>query len=76
MAYKRIRIYTSWDELPLFLDLSLVAQVLGYSYDRTKKLAHDGVIPARKFGKDYRISKADFINWFENLPIGHIKEVS
>ena len=39
---------TSWDEIPLILDIPLICRMLGKSYEGVKKMCQRGRIPAFK----------------------------
>mgnify|MGYP000307418166 CR=1 FL=1 len=56
---------TSWDEIPLILDIPLICRMLGKSYEGVKKMCQRGRIPAFKAGDEWRFEKADIQNWIE-----------
>lgn len=60
-------ICTNWDDVPVFIDLPYLSNLLGVTYDRVKTMAQNGEIPAKKIGKLWRIKKEDLLKWYENL---------
>ena len=58
-------IYKSYDELPLFLNSELVAQVLGVSISTAYELMHDKDFPSLRVGNRFVIPKEHFIDWVE-----------
>jgi hypothetical protein len=55
VARRRI---TSWDDVPIVMDLPLAGSILGRSPEYLKALAQKGEFPAYKEGDHWRISKA------------------
>ena len=56
-------IYKSYDELPLFLNAGLVAQVLGVSISTGYELMHEHGFPALKIGNRIVVPKEKFMAW-------------
>ncbi len=64
MAYKK-QFYRSWDELPLLLTLGQCAMLFGKSYETMRTWVAEGILPAEKVGREYRVAKAALIAKFE-----------
>ena len=58
-------IYKSYEELPLFLNAKLVAQVLGVSPSSAYELMHESNFPVLKVGNRMVVPKEKFIQWVE-----------
>lgn len=58
-------IYKSYEELPLFLNAKLVAQVLGISPSSAYELMHGSNFPVLKVGNRMVVPKEKFIQWVE-----------
>ena len=56
-------IYKSYDELPLFLNARMVAQLLVVSPSSAYELMHEKGFPALRIGSRLVVPKADFQNW-------------
>ena len=63
---KRPKIITSWDQIPLVMDLPLACVLLGKSYEGLKKSCQQGKFPAFKCGTEWRVLKDDLIAYIEN----------
>ena len=61
--------YKSYDDLPLFLNAEMVAQVLGIAPSSAYELMHEGGFPVLKIGNRMVVPKEKFIQWVE----GHTK---
>ena len=57
--------YKSYDDLPLFLNASTVAKVLGVSPSSGYELMHEADFPALKGGSRMAGPKEKFIQWVE-----------
>ena len=57
--------YKSYDELPLFLNAELVAQVLGISQAGAYDLLHSEGFPVLKIGTRMVVPKEKFRKWVE-----------
>ena len=66
MTKNRRLIVTDWADLPVLLDAVLVARILGYSLEYTRRLLVQGKIPAHKMDRDWRISKDAFRAYIES----------
>ena len=55
----------SYDELPLFLNAKLVAQVLGVSPSSGYELMHEPGFPVLKVGSWMVVPKEQFIRWVQ-----------
>ena len=55
--------YTSYDELPLFLNSELVAKVLGVSLSSGYELMHQPGFPVLRVGSRMVVPKEQFIQW-------------
>ncbi len=55
----------SYDDLPLFLNASLVAQVLGVSSSTAYELMHEPGFPVLRVGSRMVVPKEKFIRWTE-----------
>lgn len=57
--------YRSYDELPLFLNTKLVAEVLGVSPSSGYELMHEPGFPVLKVGSRMVVPKEQFIRWVQ-----------
>ena len=57
--------YKSYDELPLFLNAALVAEVLGIAPSSAYELMHEKGFPMLKVGSRIVVPKERFIEWVE-----------
>ena len=57
--------YKSYDDLPLFLNAELVAQVLGVSPATSYELMHEDGFPTLHIGNRMVVPKEKFIQWVE-----------
>lgn len=57
--------YKSYDELPLFLNAALVAEVLGIAPSSAYELMHEKEFPMLKVGSRMVVPKERFIEWVE-----------
>lgn len=62
--------YKNYDDLPLFLNASLVAQVLGVSPSSGYELMHEPGFPILKIGNRMVVPKEKFIQWVEQNTTG------
>ena len=58
-------VYKTYDDLPLFLNASMVAQVLGISAASGYELMHGKDFPVLKIGNHMVVPKEKFIAWVE-----------
>ena len=66
----KISAYKNYDDLPLFLNASLVAQVLGVSPSSGYELMHEPGFPILKIGNRMVVPKEKFIQWVEQNTAG------
>ena len=57
--------YKSYDELPLFLNANLVAQVLGVSQSSGYELMHEPGFPVLRVGSRMVVPKEKFCRWVD-----------
>ena len=57
--------YKSYDDLPLFLNAELIAQVLGVSPASSYELMHEDGFPTLRIGNRMVVPKEKFIQWVE-----------
>lgn len=57
--------FKSYDELPLFLNAELVAQVLGIAPSSAYELMHEDGFPVLKIGNRMVVPKEKFVTWVE-----------
>ncbi len=62
--------YKSYDELPLFLNVEIVAQVLGVAPSSAYELMHEAGFPILKIGNRMVVPKEKFISWVETRTKG------
>ena len=60
----------SYDDLPLFLNANLVAQVLGVSISTAYEVMHEPGFPVLRVGSRMVVPKAKFMQWAEEQPGG------
>ena len=60
----------NYDDLPLFLNASLVAQVLGVSPSTAYELMHEPGFPVLRVGSRMVVPKEKFIHWVEQNTAG------
>ena len=65
--------YLSYDELPLFLNAEMVANVLGVSPSSSYELMHEPGFPILKIGNRMVVPKEKFIQWVEQNTSGGIR---
>ena len=58
-------IYKSYNDLPLFLNANLVAEILGVSISSAYELMHDPDFPTLRVGSRMVVPKEKFIRWAE-----------
>ena len=62
----KISEYKSYDDLPLFLNVAVVAKALGIAPSSAYELMHEADFPVLKIGNRIVIPKAKFIQWVEH----------
>ena len=63
-------VYKSYDDLPLFLNASMVSQVLGVSPSSGYELMHMPGFPVLHVGNRMIVPKEKFIQWVEQNTAG------
>ena len=58
-------VYKTYDDLPLFLNVNLVAQVLGVSISTAYEVMHEPGFPVLHVGSRMVVPKEKFIQWAE-----------
>ena len=58
-----VTVYKTYDDLPLFLNANLVAQVLGVSPSSGYELMHEPGFPVLRVGSRMVVPKEQFIRW-------------
>ena len=56
-------VYKTYDDLPLFLNANLVAQVLGVSTSTAYEVMHEPGFPVLRVGSRMVVPKEQFIRW-------------
>ena len=59
----KISTYHSYDDLPLFLNAAMVAQVLGIAPSSAYELMHEKDFPTLRVGSRMVVPKEKFIAW-------------
>ena len=59
-------VYKSYDELPLFLNARMVANLLGVSQSTAYELMHEKDFPSVRIGKRFIVPREDLKAWIEN----------
>ncbi len=62
--------YKCYDDLPLFLNAAMVAEVLGVSPSSGYELMHESGFPVLKIGSRMVVPKEKFIRWVEQHTAG------
>lgn len=65
-------VYTSYDELPLFLNAETVAKLLGISISSSYELMHEKGFPSLRIGSRLIVPKEKFRQWVEEKTGGRI----
>lgn len=58
--------YRSYDELPLFLNVNILSDLLGISLSAAYELMHEANFPSLKIGSRLVIPKDKFIKWADD----------
>ena len=66
-------VFKSYDDLPLFLNAKMVAQVLGISMAGNYELLHQKDFPVVKIGSRLVVPKEKFLAWVEKQVGGDAK---
>lgn len=62
-------IYKSYEELPLFISVEVLANLLGISSSSCYELMHEEDFPTIHIGKRMMVPKEDFKNAFNECPV-------
>jgi hypothetical protein len=63
---KKQQTITSWEQVPIVIDLPFAARILGQSIETLKKRSQRGELPgAFKAGRDWRVNKNALRNYVE-----------
>ena len=65
-------VYKTYDDLPLFLNVNLVAQVLGVSISTAYEVMHEPGFPVLRVGNRMVVPKEKFIQWVEEHTEGGV----
>ena len=65
-------VYTSYDELQLFLNAETVAKLLGISISSSYELMHEKGFPSLRIGSRLIVPKEKFRQWVEEKTGGRI----
>ena len=66
-------IYKDYDELPLFLNVETVANVLGASPSSGYELMHESDFPVLKIGSRLVVPKEKFVEWVSQHTHGGVE---
>ena len=66
-------IYKDYDELPLFLNVETVANVLGVSPSSGYELMHESDFPVLKIGSRLVVPKEKFVEWVSQHTQGSVE---
>ena len=66
----KVSTYHSYDDLPLFLNAKLVAQVLGVSISTAYEVMHEPGFPTLRVGSRMVVPKEKFMQWAEEQSEG------
>ena len=58
---KKNKYATTWDDVPIIIDLPYAAHLLGCSYEIARKMCQSGKLKAFKVGDMWRILKDDLV---------------
>ena len=61
----KLSVYKSYDDLPLFLNARMVAQVLGVSISTAYEVMHEPSFPTLRVGSRMVVPKEKFMRWVE-----------
>lgn len=60
-------VFTNWDDVPVLMDISIAACIVGCNCDYLRRLAKEGQFPAKKFGRMWRVEKDELREAIKNL---------
>lgn len=67
--WKYKRPVTSWDDVPIVMDLPFAARIVGVSLDRLKKRCQMGEFPAYKEGTLWRVEKQKLRDYMDERDV-------
>ena len=70
----KISEFKSYDDLPLFLNATMVAKVLGVALSSSYELMHETDFPVLRIGNRLVVPKEKFIQWVELHTQGGISQ--
>ena len=68
----KMSVCKNYDDLPLFLNANLVAQVLGVSISTAYEVMHEPRFPTLRVGSRMVVPKEKFIQWVEEHTEGGV----
>ncbi len=60
-----VKVITSWNEVPIIMDLPMAARIVGQTPETLKSRAQKGNFPAYKEGGEWRVEKEELIKHIE-----------
>lgn len=65
---------TSWDPLPMIMDLPLASQIVGLNPEYLRKLSKSGKFPGYQISKNsWRVDKNDLMEWLKSKKNGAVQ---
>ncbi len=64
------KLFTSWDEVPIIMDLPMASRIVGQSPEHLKQRSLKGDFPAYKEGKSWRVEKEQLIKHIRRNRVG------
>ena len=62
--YNRRDLIYDWSKVPVIMDIAYAANLLGLTYEYTRRMCKNGQIPAYKIGENsWRINKSDLMKF-------------
>lgn len=62
--YNRKYLIYDWSAVPVIIDIAFAANLLGLTYECTRRMCKNGQIPAFKLGENsWRINKSDLMKF-------------
>lgn len=62
---------TSWDDVPIVMDLVMAGRIVGLTPDRLRLLSRRSKFPATKAGDEWRVEKDDLIEYIRTRRNGY-----
>lgn len=60
---RKPKYFTSWEDVPIILDIATAALILGMPYETVRKYVQNGTIPGSKVGTLWRITKKSLMEY-------------